>query len=66
MAVQSAVCTRARWLAAGSTDYYVASIGVPGGAIRASLGLASNIEDVERFLTFLEATYRDELALAVA
>jgi len=35
------------------------TIGVPGGAIRASVGLASTIEDVERFLTLLETTYRD-------
>jgi selenocysteine lyase/cysteine desulfurase len=35
----------------------------PGGAIRASVGLASTIEDVERFLTLLETSvwppYRD-------
>jgi selenocysteine lyase/cysteine desulfurase len=34
------------------------SIGVPGGAIRASVGLASNIEDVESFVALLERTYR--------
>jgi selenocysteine lyase/cysteine desulfurase len=50
---------RARWLEAGSTDRYMTSIGVPGGAIRASVGLASNIEDVEKFLTLLQTTYRD-------
>jgi selenocysteine lyase/cysteine desulfurase len=33
-----------------------------GGAIRASVGLVSNLEDVERFLTFVEMTYRDRLA----
>ena len=33
-----------------------------GGAIRASVGLASNLADVERFLTFVEMTYRDRLA----
>jgi hypothetical protein len=37
------------------------AIGVPGGAIRASVGLASTIEDVGRFLTLLETTYRDQL-----
>jgi selenocysteine lyase/cysteine desulfurase len=50
---------RARWLEAGSTDRYMTSIGVPGGAIRASVGLASNIDDVEKFLTFLDTTYHD-------
>jgi selenocysteine lyase/cysteine desulfurase len=34
-------------------DDYIAPIGLPtGGAIRASLGLASNTVDVERFLEF--------------
>jgi hypothetical protein len=50
---------RARWLDAGSTDSYMKSIGVPGGAIRASVGLASNIEYVEKCLALLETTYRD-------
>jgi selenocysteine lyase/cysteine desulfurase len=50
---------RGRWLAAGSTDRYMEAVGVPGGAIRASVGLASTIEDVERFLTLLESTYHD-------
>jgi selenocysteine lyase/cysteine desulfurase len=49
---------QARWLRAGSTDHYMESIGVPGGAIRASVGLASNIEDVESFVALLERTYR--------
>lgn len=50
---------RARWLEAGSADRYMETIGVPGGAIRASVGLASNVEDVEKFLTLLETSYRD-------
>ena len=41
-------------------DQYVAFLGLPsGGAVRASLGLVSNIDDVERFLAFVEITYRD-------
>jgi hypothetical protein len=39
---------------------------VPGGAIRASVGLVSNIEDVEKFLTLLETTYRDRPAAFTA
>ena len=30
-----------------------------GGAVRVSLGLVSNLADVERFLDFAEQTYRD-------
>jgi len=33
-----------------------------GGAVRVSLGLASNVADVERFLGFLRSTYRDRPA----
>jgi hypothetical protein len=34
-------------------DDYVAAIGLPsGGAVRASLGLASNLADVHRFTAF--------------
>ena len=41
-------------------DDYLDLIGLPsGGAVRVSLGLASNISDVERFLDFAEQTYRD-------
>jgi hypothetical protein len=32
-----------------------------GGALRASMGVASNIGDVERFLDFIETTYRDRV-----
>jgi selenocysteine lyase/cysteine desulfurase len=45
-----------------TVDEYIEALGLPtAGGIRASLGLASNIEDAERFLGFLEATYRDRL-----
>jgi selenocysteine lyase/cysteine desulfurase len=48
---------------ARTVDEYIDLLGVPSaGAIRASVGLASNIEDTERFLAFLEMTYRDRLA----
>jgi selenocysteine lyase/cysteine desulfurase len=43
-------------------DYFSASedeYAVIFTPIRASVGLASTIEDVERFLTLLETTYRD-------
>jgi molybdenum cofactor sulfurtransferase len=34
-------------------DDYIRAIGLPsGGAVRASLGLASNFADIDRFLTF--------------
>jgi selenocysteine lyase/cysteine desulfurase len=33
-----------------------------GGAVRASIGLATNLDDVERFLAFIEITYRDRAA----
>jgi selenocysteine lyase/cysteine desulfurase len=47
-------------LRAGTLDDYLEVLDLPsGGAIRVSLGLASNHEDVERFLRFLEETYRD-------
>jgi selenocysteine lyase/cysteine desulfurase len=43
-------------------DGYLEVLGLPtGGAVRASLGLVSNVEDVERFVTFIEETYRDRL-----
>ena len=41
-------------------DQYIDLLGLPsGGAIRASLGLASNVDDVDRFVAFVERTYRD-------
>jgi selenocysteine lyase/cysteine desulfurase len=34
-------------------DDYIEAIGLPsGGAVRASFGLASNVADIERFMTF--------------
>jgi len=37
-------------------DDYVRAIGMPsGGAVRASLGLASNFDDVHRFMRFVLA-----------
>ncbi|MGH3189925.1 MAG: aminotransferase class V-fold PLP-dependent enzyme [Streptosporangiaceae bacterium] len=43
-----------------TVDDYLKIIGLPsGGAIRVSLGLASNLADVERLLDFAERTYRD-------
>jgi selenocysteine lyase/cysteine desulfurase len=47
---------------ARTMDQYLGLLGMPGGgALRASVGLASNVEDVERFLAFLQMTYRDRL-----
>ncbi|TDB88420.1 aminotransferase class V-fold PLP-dependent enzyme [Actinomadura sp. KC216] len=41
-------------------DDYLDVLGLPsGGAVRASLGLVSNIADVERLIGFLAAAYRD-------
>jgi selenocysteine lyase/cysteine desulfurase len=41
-------------------DDYVELAGLPsGGTVRVSLGLVSDISDVERFLDFAERTYRD-------
>jgi selenocysteine lyase/cysteine desulfurase len=43
-----------------SVDEYPDMLGLPdGGAIRASLGVVSNVEDVERFCRFLEHAYQD-------
>jgi selenocysteine lyase/cysteine desulfurase len=40
-------------------DQYVSLLGLPsGGALRASVGLASNVEDVERFAAFVAMTYQ--------
>jgi selenocysteine lyase/cysteine desulfurase len=41
-------------------DDYLSLVGMPtGGAVRVSLGIASTLDDVERFLDFAERTYRD-------
>jgi selenocysteine lyase/cysteine desulfurase len=43
-----------------TVDDYLKVIGLQtGGAVRVSLGLASNVADVEAFLDFAERTYRD-------
>ena len=60
--------TKADWRKAApgrarTMDQYLDLLGLPsGGALRASVGLASNVEDLERFLAFVEMTYRDRLA----
>ena len=57
--------TTANWRAAlrgnaRTMDQYLDLLGMPsGGTLRASVGLASNVDDVERFLAFVEMTYRD-------
>jgi selenocysteine lyase/cysteine desulfurase len=51
---------RARRSGARTPDDYKAWAGIPGGgAIRASVGLASNVADVDRLLNAIETTYRD-------
>jgi selenocysteine lyase/cysteine desulfurase len=53
---------RARRGRARTLDQYLGLLGLPGaGALRASVGLASNIDDVERFVAFAEMTYRDRV-----
>jgi selenocysteine lyase/cysteine desulfurase len=60
--------TKAGWRKAApgrarTMDQYLDLLGLPsGGALRASVGLASNVEDLERFLAFVEMTYCDRLA----
>ena len=45
---------------ARTLDQYLDLLGMPGGgALRASVGLASNLDDVERFVAFVEMTCRD-------
>jgi selenocysteine lyase/cysteine desulfurase len=52
-----------RRLRRATVEEYLRELGVPtGGAIRVSLGLASNLADVQRFLAFAEHTYRDRIA----
>jgi len=46
-----------------TVDDYLSRIGLPtGGAVRVSLGVASNLADVEAFLDFAEHAYRDREA----
>ena len=50
-----------------TVDDYLTLIGLPtGGAVRVSLGVASNLADVEAFLDFAERTYRDRRRLTSA
>jgi selenocysteine lyase/cysteine desulfurase len=59
--------TRARRSGARTSDEFAAAAGIAGGgAIRASVGLASNVADVDRFLAVLETTYRDRSPAARA
>ena len=59
--------TKADWRRAArgrarTLDQYMDLLGLPsGGALRASVGLASNVDDAERFLAFVETTYRDRV-----
>jgi selenocysteine lyase/cysteine desulfurase len=50
------------WSGQTVDEYLVRLDLLTGGAVRVSLGLASNPADVERFLGFLRATYRDRPA----
>jgi selenocysteine lyase/cysteine desulfurase len=44
-------------------DQYMGLLGLPSaGALRASVGLSSNITDVEHLLAFIEASYQDRAA----
>jgi selenocysteine lyase/cysteine desulfurase len=52
---------RARRSNARTPDDFAAQAGIPGGgAIRASVGLASNFADVDRLLAAIETIYRDQ------
>jgi selenocysteine lyase/cysteine desulfurase len=59
--------TRKAWMTAlrggaRTTDQYLDLLGMPsGGALRASVGLVSNVDDVDRFLAFIRATFRDRV-----
>ncbi|MCS7479656.1 aminotransferase class V-fold PLP-dependent enzyme [Umezawaea endophytica] len=45
-----------------SLDEYLRLIGLPtAGAVRVSFGVASTVGDVERFVEFVETTYRDRV-----
>ena len=48
-------------------DQYVDLLGLPGGgALRASVGLASNVDDAERLLAVVELTWQDRAGDASA
>ncbi len=46
---------------ARTMDQNLNLLGLPSLALRASVGLASNVEDVERFVAFVETTYRNRV-----
>jgi selenocysteine lyase/cysteine desulfurase len=46
---------------ARTMDQNLDLLGLPSLALRASVGLASNVDDVERFLAFVELTYTDRV-----
>jgi len=55
--------TAARARRPQTMDQYIDLLGLPSdGALRASVGLASNVDDVERLLAFVQATYTDRAA----
>jgi selenocysteine lyase/cysteine desulfurase len=61
--------TKADWRGAQrgparTMDQNLKLLGLPSLALRASVGLASNIDDVERFLSFVEATYANRVISA--
>jgi selenocysteine lyase/cysteine desulfurase len=49
-------------LGAISEDAYQAATGIPGGALRASVGPVSSIDDVEALVTLIETTFGDRPA----
>ena len=57
------VPSRFMWRSVVTVDDYLDRVGLPsGGAVRISLGVVSNIADVEAFLDFAERIYRDRQA----
>ena len=60
-ALTKADIARARRSNSQASEDYAAEAGIPGGgAIRASVGLASNFADVDRLLAAIATTYRDQ------
>jgi selenocysteine lyase/cysteine desulfurase len=58
---RSAVADATR-LGVMSEDAYQAATGIPGGALRASVGLVSSIDDVEALVTLIETSFCDRAA----
>jgi selenocysteine lyase/cysteine desulfurase len=51
---------RARRGTPRTLEQHLELLGMPsGGSLRASVGLASNVGDVERLVAFMDSTYRD-------